>query len=140
MIRWAWDYMTPITATVVQEIENYMRDGSRKVNKETQANCQADLEAWTRCQKENEDLKVRLFQLDAYIEELEQTVQEVRDQRNMALAEAHLASEHGLQLMRQSLTYRVCKGGRKIHFRNTCPHVHAAEHLEMCSKCVHAHE
>ena len=106
------------------------------MSKGTQASCQADLEAWAECQKENEDLKVKLFQPDTYIEELEQTVQEVREQRNMALAEAHLASKHGLELMRQSLTYRVCKNGRKIHFKESCPYFQCSEHLEFCTKCI----
>ena len=106
------------------------------MSKGTQASCQADLEAWAECQKENEDLKVKLFQPDTYIEELEQTVQEVREQRNMALAEAHLASKHGLELMRQSLTYRVCKNGRKIHFKESCPYFQCGEHLEFCTKCI----
>ena len=140
LIRWAWNYMVSTMAIVSQETENYMNGGSQKVNKETQANYQADLEAWTECQKENEDLKVKLFQLDTYIEELEQTVQEVREQRNMALAEAHLASSHGLSLMKQSLNYRICRTGRKIHFKNTCPHFQAAEHLEMCCFCLKIHE
>ena len=118
MIRLAWNYMTPIMATVVQEIKDYTQDGSKKVNKETQANCQADLEACARCKEENEDLKTKLFQLDAYMEVLEQTVQEVREQLNMAFAEAHLAAEHGLKWMRQSLMYKICKSGKKIHLRN----------------------
>ena len=136
MIRLAWNYMTPIMATVVREIKDYTQDGSKKMNKETQVNCQADLEAWARCKEENEELKTKVFQLETYIEELEQTVQEVREQRNMAFAEAHLASEHGLKLMRQSLMYKVCKSGKKIHFKETCPHYRHAEHLELCSRCT----
>ena len=35
-----------------------------------------------------------------------------------------------------SLMYRVCRHGKKIHFKDTCPHYKSAEHLELCSRCT----
>lgn len=53
----AWNFMTPILATAIEKVKDYMQDGSNKTDKETQASCQANLEAWERCGEENEELK-----------------------------------------------------------------------------------
>ena len=95
-----------------------------------------DLMALKRYEEESIEMQDKIFQLETYIEELEQSIHEIREQRNMAIEEARLASEHGLKLMRKTLMYRVCKRGKKIHFAEACPHFSSAESLEMCVKCL----
>lgn len=130
-----WGYIMSSMKPVIREIMKYMTTGGMK-EKATQACCWADHEALKKCEKENEEMKNKLFQLDTYIEELEQTIEQVKEQREMAFAEAQVATQHGLKLMKQSLNYRVCKKGQKINFSEKCPHFDGALHLEMCVKCL----
>ena len=129
-------HLAPILKVVIREIKKYLVADEKKTEKATQACCWVDFEALRHYEEESVGMQDKVFQLETYIEELEQTIQEVRDQRDMAFEEARLASEHGLKLMRQSLMYKVCKRGRKIHFKENCPHYMNAEHLDFCSVCT----
>lgn len=85
-------------------------------------------------EEESVETQDKIFQLETYIEELEQSIEEVRNQRNMAFEECQLASQHGLKMMKQALNYWVCRRGRKLHFAETCPHFNNAESVEPCVK------
>lgn len=87
-------------------------------------------------QAENDDLQNKVFQLDLYIEELEQTIRQTREQRDMALGECQLALKHGEKLMKRNLKYRICRYGKRIHFQEGCPHFAGGEQLHLCAVCL----
>ena len=116
VIYMAWTY-----------IENTFKKMSAKIMMYVKAT-QSD--RWIDLQAENAELQNKVFQLDLYIEELEQTIQQTRQQRDMALEECQLALKHGESLMRRSLKYRICRHGKPIHFTKLCPHFAVAEALD----------
>ena len=50
----------------------------------------------------------KIFQLDLYIEELQQELNQVREERNQYLQEFRISEAHGLKLIRRASQYRVC--------------------------------
>ena len=131
-----WSYTKVAFNETIRKIMNYQNKEKGLDDKATQADNWVDFETLAHYESERKEMENKLFQLDTYIEELEDTVCKLRQQRDMALQEFQLASEHSLKLMRQSMCYRVCRRGMKIHFCDTCPHFAGAERLEMCCKCV----
>ena len=122
-----WDYIGVTFSKMIKEIMKYKNDEHEKATQTLN---------WVEKDYEKEEMENKLFQLDTYIEELEGIICELKQQRDMALHECQLASEYSLKLMRQSLSYRVCRRGLKIHFCDQCPHFQGAERLDMCRKCV----
>lgn len=54
-----------------------------------------DSHALQHYEEESVEMQDKIFQLELYIEELEQTIQEVRQQRDDNFQEFQLASKHG---------------------------------------------
>ena len=130
-----WTYVRDTFSAAIM-ITKYMNDKEKLNEKATQSDTWVDLQALSRYEAENADLQNKVFQLDLYIEELEQAAQQTRHQRDMALAECQLASSHGEKPMRRRLKYRVCRYGKRIHFHEHCSHFAGAESLSLCSICL----
>ena len=77
----------------------------------------------------------KLFQLDLYIEELQQELNQVREERNQYLQELRISEAHGLKLMKRASQYRVCSSGNVIHFEPRCPFYEKGRHFAYCAKC-----
>ena len=117
-----WNYIKVAFNEMIKKIMKYKSEEKGMDDKATQADNWVDFEALAHYEAESNEMQNKLFQLDT--------------RRDMALQECQLASEHSLKLMRQSLCYRVCRRGMKIHFCDVCPHFAGAEQLELCCKCV----
>lgn len=53
----------------------------------------------------------KLFELDLYIEELQEELKQVREERNQFLQELRTSEAHGLRLMQRASQHRVCNSG-----------------------------
>lgn len=89
VIYLAGDYINPVLETPVLKSQNYMLAGEDKLGKSTEASLR-------HYEEESVETQDKIFQLETYIAELEQWIQEVKDQRNMAF----VASRHSLKMMR----------------------------------------
>ena len=58
-----------------------------KVSVETQADCWADIKALGNDEKKIEEMETKLFQLDLYIDELQEELKQVREERSPPRAE-----------------------------------------------------
>ena len=138
--KWLWLVCATIGALSL-DIEDTFKKMSREFDKymsgrkETKDG-ETQYDEWSGLQAENEELQTKVFQLDLYAEELEQTIQQTREQRDMALAECQLALKHGEKMMRRNLKYRVCQYGKRLHFHESCPHFARAAEVQMCAVCL----
>ena len=132
LVEWVRQYLFIVDAfkKLNRKFEKYMNGEESTKEKETQSDEGNDLQA------ENEELQTKVFQLDLYIEELEQTIQQTREQRDIALAECQLALKHGEKMMRRSSKYRVCQYGKRLHFHDRCPHFVRAAEVHYCTVCL----
>ena len=136
VIHMTWNYVGDTFSAAIIKIMNYKNEEEGLNEKATQADTRVDLRTLPRYEAESTELQNKVFQLDLYIEELEQTVQQTRQQRDMALADCQLASGHGEGLMQRSLKYRVCRYGKRSHFHQQCPQFSRAEKLSFCTICL----
>ena len=137
-MKWLWDYtkdtfLGMFWHYVVAKIQEEKNDQSgKKVSVETQADwCSKALE-----ENERELMENKIFQLDLYIEELQQELNQVREERNQYLQELRISEAHGLKLMKKTNQYRVCSSGNVIHFEPQCPFYERGRHFVYCSRCV----
>ena len=141
-MKWLWDYVTDIFLGMMwnymvktvkgraQEIDTYKKGKTASV--ETQADwCEPSLE-----QSERDFMQNKLFQLDLYIEELQQELNELREERNQYLQELRISEAYGLKLTQRATQYRVCNSGNVIHFESSRPFYAKARHYPYCAKCV----
>ena len=123
------DYIGVTFSKMIKEIMKYKNDERKIHDKTTQT------EGVER-DDEKEEMETKIFQLDTYIEELEDSISKLKEQRSMVLQECWLASEHGKRLMERSLKYRTCQNGRKFHFEAGCPHFAGASGIGLCAMCL----
>ena len=76
----------------------------------------------------------KLFQLDLYIEELQQELNQLREEKNHLLQELRISEAYGLKLMQRATRYRICTSGSVIHFEPSCP-FYVKGHFPYCVKC-----
>ena len=136
VISMVWNYVGNIFNAATKEIMKYKDEKKGMDEKSTQVDNGVDAEALAQYESERNEVEKKIFQLDTYIEELEDEMSKVKEQRNMALQECLLAANHGKRLMERSLKYRICRQGMKIHFSEECPHFRRAESLEYCVRCL----
>ena len=125
----AWSYIKVTFSKTIKEIMKYKNDEKKIHDKATQT------EGVER-DDEKEEMETKIFQLDTYIEELEDSISKLKEQRSMVLQECWLASDHGKRLMVRSLRYRICQYGRKLPFEAGCPHFAGATGIEHCCVCL----
>ena len=119
VIYMTWNYTEVAFSEMIRETTKYKSEEKGMDDKAAQTDNWVDFEALAHCEVERNEMENKVFQLDTYIEELESEICKVKEQRDMALQECLLASNHGKRLMERSLKYRICRHG-KIHFDERC--------------------
>ncbi|CAK9041426.1 unnamed protein product [Durusdinium trenchii] len=124
--RWLWHcikqfflgYIVEVMRTKIPEDNTYQKVEVASV--EIQAGCWIDLKALGVYEQESIKMQDKLFQLDLYIEELQEEFNQAREERNCRFQQLQILEGHAQKLMGQSLNYRVSQRGRVIHFNENC--------------------